>query len=68
MTLLVLFGSFFLLLIIGMPVVFSMGLSTVVFLLLFGQGLPLTVIPHQMVAGVDNFPLLAIRSSSWPAN
>jgi tripartite ATP-independent transporter DctM subunit len=60
MTLLVLFGSFFLFLVIGMPVVFSMGLSTVVFLLLFGQGLPLTVIPHQMVAGVDNFPLLAI--------
>ena len=60
MTLSVLFGSFFLFLVIGMPVVFSMGLSTVVFLLLFGQGLPLTVIPHQMVAGVDNFPLLAI--------
>lgn len=60
MTLSVLFGSFFLFLVMGMPIVFAMGLSTVVFLLLFGQGLPLTVIPHQMVAGVDNFPLLAI--------
>jgi len=60
MTLTVLFGSFFLFLVIGMPIVFAMGLSTVVFLVLFGQGIPLTVIPHQMVAGVDNFPLLAI--------
>ncbi len=60
MTLSVLFGSFFLFLVIGMPIVFAMGLSTVVFLVLFGHGLPLTVIPHQMVAGVDNFPLLAI--------
>ncbi len=60
MTLLFLFGSFFAFLLIGMPVVFSMGLSSAAFLVLFGQGLPLTVIPHQMVAGVDNFPLLAI--------
>jgi tripartite ATP-independent transporter DctM subunit len=60
MTLFVLFGSFFLFLVVGMPIVFAMGLSTVVFLVLFGHGLPLTVIPHQMVAGVDNFPLLAI--------
>jgi len=60
MTLSVLFGSFFLFLVMGMPIVFAMGLSTVVFLLLFGQALPLTVIPHQMVAGVDSFPLLAI--------
>jgi tripartite ATP-independent transporter DctM subunit len=59
-TLLFLFGSFFLLLVIGMPIVFAMGLSSVAFLALFGQGIPLTVIPHQMVAGVDNFPLLAI--------
>ncbi|HWU41361.1 MAG TPA: TRAP transporter large permease [Candidatus Acidoferrum sp.] len=60
MTLLFLFGSFFLLLVMGMPIVFAMGLSSVAFLALFGQGIPLTVIPHQMVAGVDNFPLLAI--------
>ncbi len=60
MTVLFLFGLFFVLLLLGMPVVFAMGLASVVFLVLFGQGLPLTVIPHQLVAGVDNFPLLAI--------
>jgi len=56
----VLFGAFFLLLLAGMPVVFAMGLASAAFLVLIGGGIPLTVIPHQMVAGIDNFPLLAI--------
>ncbi len=60
MTLAFLFGSFIFLLILGMPIVFAMALSSVAFLVLFAPGIPLTVIPHQMVAGVDNFPLLAI--------
>jgi tripartite ATP-independent transporter DctM subunit len=60
MSLALLFGSFFLLLLAGMPIVFAMGLSSAAFLLLAGGGIPLTVIPHQMIAGVDNFPLLAI--------
>jgi tripartite ATP-independent transporter DctM subunit len=60
MSLLFLFGSFMLLLVIGMPIVFAMALSSVAFLVVFAPGIPLTVIPHQMVAGVDNFPLLAI--------
>ena len=60
MSLAFLFGAFLVLLIIGMPIVFAMALSSVAFLLVYGQTIPLTVIPHQMVAGVDNFPLLAI--------
>ena len=60
MNLAFLFGSFIALLILGMPIVFAMALSSVAFLVLFAPGIPLTVIPHQMVAGVDNFPLLAI--------
>jgi tripartite ATP-independent transporter DctM subunit len=56
----ILFGTFFLLLLAGMPVVFAMGLASAAFLVLIGGGIPLTVIPHQMVAGIDNFPLLAI--------
>lgn len=60
MSLGILFGTFFLLLLAGMPVVFAMGLASAAFLVLIGGGIPLTVIPHQMVAGIDNFPLLAI--------
>ena len=60
MSLGILFGTFFLLLLVGMPVVFAMGLASAAFLVVTGGGIPLTVIPHQMVAGIDNFPLLAI--------
>lgn len=60
MSLAILFGTFFLLLLAGMPVVFAMGLASAAFLVVIGGGIPLTVIPHQMVAGIDNFPLLAI--------
>ena len=60
MSLGVLFGAFFLLLLAGMPVVFAMGIASAAFLVTMGGGIPLTVIPHQMVAGIDNFPLLAI--------
>jgi C4-dicarboxylate transporter DctM subunit len=56
----VLFGAFFLLLLAGMPVVFAMGIASAAFLVVIGGGIPLMVIPHQMVAGIDNFPLLAI--------
>jgi C4-dicarboxylate transporter DctM subunit len=60
MSLGVLFGIFFALLLAGMPVVFAMGVASAGFLIFTGSGIPLAVIPHQMVAGVDNFPLLAI--------
>jgi TRAP-type transport system large permease protein len=60
MNLLFLFGSFLFLLVIGMPIVFAMTLSSVAFLVVYAPAIPLTVIPHQVVAGVDNFPLLAI--------
>jgi len=56
----ILFGTFFVLLLAGMPIVFAMGLASAAFLVFAGGGIPLTVIPHQMVAGIDNFPLLAI--------
>ncbi len=56
----VLFGVFGLLLLGGMPIVFAMAISALVLLLTFGRDLPLTLIPHQMVAGTDSFLLLAI--------
>lgn len=60
MSLAVLFGAFFVLLLVGMPIVFAMGLASAVFLIFAGGGIPLMVVPHQMIAGIDNFPLLAI--------
>ena len=60
MSLVILFGVFFVLLLVGMPIVFAMGLASAASLVFAGGGIPLMVIPHQMVAGIDNFPLLAI--------
>jgi tripartite ATP-independent transporter DctM subunit len=55
-----LFGSFFLLLAMGTPIVFAMALSALVLLLTLERDLPLTLVPHQMVAATDSFLLLAI--------
>lgn len=60
MSIVILFGAFFALLLVGMPIVFAMGLASAASLVFAGGGIPLMVIPHQMVAGIDNFPLLAI--------
>ncbi|MBN2658891.1 MAG: TRAP transporter large permease [Spirochaetales bacterium] len=43
---------------IGIPVVFSLGVANVV--LLFLMDLPLTVLPSKMISGMNSFPLLAI--------
>ncbi len=47
-----------LMIVIGMPVAVSMALGSTVFILF--KGLPDVVIIHQMVGGIDSFPLLAI--------
>lgn len=52
--LLVLFAA----VILGIPVVFSLGIANVV--LLFLMDLPLTILPSKMVSGMNSFPLLAI--------
>lgn len=44
--------------IFGIPVAVSMALGSVIFILL--NGTPSVVIMHQMVSGIDSFPLLAI--------
>lgn len=55
---LMLFGVFFILLFIGVPVAFCLGLSSFVYLLL--SDIPLVVIPQKMYAGIDSFTLLCI--------
>lgn len=44
---------------IGMPIAFSMGLASVVALLVDGS-VPLIVLPQKMYSSLDSFPLLAI--------
>jgi len=54
----ILFLVFFILLFAGVPVAFSLGLSSFVFL--FFTGVPLEVIPQRMFAGMNAFTLLCI--------
>lgn len=54
----VLFITFFILLFLGIPVAFCLGLSSLTYMLL--NDLPLLVIPQKMYAGLDSFTLLCI--------
>lgn len=54
----VLFGVFFLFLIMGMPIAFAMFISSITFMMVYD--LPLVMIMPRMAAGVDSFPLLAV--------
>ena len=53
----ILIGAFFLLIVLGVPIAFAIGLISVVYIL--DAGLPLLVVGQRMVAGADSFPLLA---------
>ncbi|EKB49108.1 TRAP transporter large permease [Cecembia lonarensis] len=55
---LLLFLSFLVFLIIGIPIAFALGLSSLVYLLF--SDIPLIVIPQKMYAGLDVFVLLSI--------
>ena len=54
----VLLGSFFFLLVIGVPIAFCLGISSLVYLI--GQEIPLVLIAQKMYAGLDVFVLLCI--------
>lgn len=57
--LLVLVGVFILLLIIGVPIAYSIGIAS--WIALFYEGtFPLTIVAHKMVNGVNSFPLVAV--------
>lgn len=43
----------------GMPVAFAVALASIV-ALLFTGGVPLSIVPHRMIAGTDSFPMMAI--------
>ncbi|MEB8433795.1 TRAP transporter large permease [Cocleimonas sp. KMM 6892] len=58
MALTLLFVTLIVLLVIGAPVAVSLGLASLVYILI--DGLPDVVLAHNMINGIDSFPLLAI--------
>lgn len=55
----ILFCSFFVLLVIGVPVAFSMAIAAA-FAVYFGSSYPLIVVVKEMFSGLDSFPLMAV--------
>lgn len=53
-----LFGGLVALLVLGVPIAFALGMSTL--LAIFTQGLPPIALAQKLFAGIDSFPLLAI--------
>jgi len=60
MDLLIIFGSLVLLMLVGVPIAFSMGLAGVIFLVATGQTDMLIMLPARMVMAVDSYGLMAI--------
>ncbi len=58
MEVIVLFSVFLVLLVLGMPIAFALGISSLSFLFL--EGISLTIVPQRMYAGIDTFVLLCI--------
>ncbi|NLZ54912.1 MAG: TRAP transporter large permease [Thermoanaerobacteraceae bacterium] len=54
-----LFGSFFLLLAVGVPIGVSLGCAAIL-AVVFGMNVPLVIVSQTMFKGIDSFPLMAI--------
>ncbi|MBS3666487.1 MULTISPECIES: TRAP transporter large permease [Halomonadaceae] len=60
-TVLVLFGSFALLMVLGIPIAFAIGVSaTLTFLLFMSVDQSLSIVAQQIASGLDSFTLIAI--------
>lgn len=53
-------------LILGMPVAFTLGVAA--FLYIWANGMPLVILPQRMAGGLDSFPLLAVPFFILAAN
>jgi len=56
---LLLVGTFLVLMLIGVPVAISMAVASVLYLVFFGVA-PDIIVAQRMIAGVESFPLLAV--------
>jgi C4-dicarboxylate transporter DctM subunit len=57
---LVLFGGMLVLMLLGIPIVFAIGLASVLGTLVIGAEAPWIIIPSSMINGMDSFPLMAV--------
>ena len=58
MEVIILFSVFLVLLLVGMPIAFALGIASMSYLLM--EGISLTIVPQRMYAGIDTFVLLCI--------
>lgn len=58
MEVIILFSVFLLLLVVGVPIAFALGIASLSYLLM--EGISLTIVPQRMYAGIDTFVLLCI--------
>ena len=56
---LILIGSFLVLMILGLPVALSMAVASLLYILATGM-VPDVIVAQRMIAGVESFPLLAV--------
>lgn len=57
---LVLFGTMFLFIALGVPISFALGLSTVTALVTFAPDMPLMLVVQRMFTGINSFPIMCI--------
>jgi tripartite ATP-independent transporter DctM subunit len=57
---LVMFGSMLALMLIGVPIIFAIGLASALGIMAVGPAAPWIIIPSSMFTGMDSFPLMAI--------
>lgn len=60
MTGLLLFGGMIGFMLVGVPVIFAIGLAAVLAILCSNVGLPMVVVPIAMLNGMDSFPMMAV--------
>ncbi len=58
MEVILLFGVFLALLVVGVPIAFCLGIASLAYLLV--EGIPLTIVPQRMFSGINTFVLLCI--------
>lgn len=56
---LILIGSFLLLMLCGLPVALAMGVSSLIYIVVTGTA-PDVIVAQRMIAGIESFPLLAV--------
>jgi tripartite ATP-independent transporter DctM subunit len=60
MTAVLLFGGMLVLILLGVPIAFAIGLATFLAMLVIPQPIPWIVVPSSMFNGMDSFPLMAV--------